>query len=152
MNYILGAQHGLRIACVINDMSEVNIDAALIAQGSAALSRVENKLVCVIAVWIYICVCVCSGTAGCCNRQRSDVWMVTRDIDHEVAKSMRVCCTASLVVDVTDPCCLSLLTLDALYGGICNSLLVRSHMQPLLCVYSTGAGGAVKRLHLLHAA
>ncbi|RYG51725.1 hypothetical protein EON67_02770 [archaeon] len=45
LNYILGAQHGLRIACVINDMSEVNIDAALIAQGSAALSRVENKLV-----------------------------------------------------------------------------------------------------------
>jgi len=30
---------------IINDMSEVNIDAELIRSGDAALSRVEDKLV-----------------------------------------------------------------------------------------------------------
>ena len=36
---------GLRVAVIVNDMSEVNIDARLVADGGAALSRQEEKLV-----------------------------------------------------------------------------------------------------------
>ena len=33
LNYLLNQPHGLRLAVIVNDMSEVNIDAALVAQG-----------------------------------------------------------------------------------------------------------------------
>jgi G3E family GTPase len=35
----------LRVAVIVNDMSEVNIDAQLVAGGDAALSRTDEKLV-----------------------------------------------------------------------------------------------------------
>ncbi|WP_166240886.1 GTP-binding protein [Paenibacillus turpanensis] len=44
MNHVLNNRHGLKVAVIVNDMSEVNIDADLIREGSN-LSRTEEKLV-----------------------------------------------------------------------------------------------------------
>ncbi|MFF6776713.1 GTP-binding protein [Streptomyces sp. NPDC012637] len=45
LNHVLGSREGLRVAVIVNDMSEVNIDAALVRGGEAALSRTEERLV-----------------------------------------------------------------------------------------------------------
>jgi G3E family GTPase len=45
LNHVLANREGMRVAVIVNDMSEVNIDAQLVAHGSAALSRTEEKLV-----------------------------------------------------------------------------------------------------------
>ena len=45
LNHILHNRDGRRVAVIVNDMSEVNIDASLVANGGAALSRHEEKLV-----------------------------------------------------------------------------------------------------------
>ncbi|MGG3888838.1 GTP-binding protein [Metabacillus fastidiosus] len=44
LNYILQNRDGLKVAVIVNDMSEVNIDAELVRQGGE-LSRTEEKLV-----------------------------------------------------------------------------------------------------------
>ena len=44
LNHILANRDGKRVAVIVNDMSEVNIDAALVAQGGN-LSRTEERLV-----------------------------------------------------------------------------------------------------------
>jgi len=45
LNHVLSNREGLRVAVIVNDMSEVNIDAALLKSGPAALSRVDEQLV-----------------------------------------------------------------------------------------------------------
>jgi len=45
LNQVLNNRDGRRVAVIVNDMSEVNIDAALVDRGGAELSRTEEKLV-----------------------------------------------------------------------------------------------------------
>ena len=45
LNQILNNREGRRVAVIVNDMSEVNIDAELVERGGAELSRTEEKLV-----------------------------------------------------------------------------------------------------------
>jgi G3E family GTPase len=44
LNHVLNNRSGLRVAVIVNDMSEVNIDAALV-RGEARLDRTGEKLV-----------------------------------------------------------------------------------------------------------
>lgn len=44
MHHILSNKEGMRVAVIVNDMSELNIDALLI-KGEASLNRVEEKMV-----------------------------------------------------------------------------------------------------------
>ena len=45
LNHILANREGLKVAVIVNDMSEVNIDASLVRDGNANLSRTEEQLV-----------------------------------------------------------------------------------------------------------
>ena len=45
LNHILGNREGRRVAVIVNDMSEVNIDAALVRGGDSSLSRTDEALV-----------------------------------------------------------------------------------------------------------
>src|SRR6187402_1969194 len=45
LNHILHNREGRKVAVIVNDMSEVNIDAALIRDGGANLSRTDETLV-----------------------------------------------------------------------------------------------------------
>ena len=45
LNHVLNNREGRRVAVIVNDMSEVNIDADLVRQGGAELSRSDEKLV-----------------------------------------------------------------------------------------------------------
>ncbi|MFP4597017.1 MAG: zinc metallochaperone GTPase ZigA [Persicimonas sp.] len=45
LNHVLNNREGLRVAVIVNDMSEVNIDAQLVEEGGAQLSRTDEELV-----------------------------------------------------------------------------------------------------------
>ncbi|MCC5829199.1 MAG: zinc metallochaperone GTPase ZigA [Phycisphaeraceae bacterium] len=45
LNHVLNNRRGLRVAVIVNDMSEVNIDHTLVRDGGAALSRTDEALV-----------------------------------------------------------------------------------------------------------
>jgi len=45
MNAVLNNREGRKVAVIVNDMSEVNIDADLLREGGADLSRTDEKLV-----------------------------------------------------------------------------------------------------------
>lgn len=45
LNHVLANREGRKVAVIVNDMSEVNVDAQLVKTGGASLSRVDEKLV-----------------------------------------------------------------------------------------------------------
>ena len=45
LNHVLNNREGRKVAVIVNDMSEVNIDAALVERGGANLPRTEERLV-----------------------------------------------------------------------------------------------------------
>ncbi len=45
LNHILRNREGRKVAVIVNDMSEVNVDAQLVKSGDAKLSRAEEKMV-----------------------------------------------------------------------------------------------------------
>jgi G3E family GTPase len=45
LNHVLNNRQGLRVAVIVNDMSEVNIDAALVRDGGGNLSHTQESLV-----------------------------------------------------------------------------------------------------------
>lgn len=45
LNHVLNNREGKRVAVIVNDMSEVNIDADLVREGGADLSRTDEKLI-----------------------------------------------------------------------------------------------------------
>ncbi len=45
LNHVLHNREGLKVAVIVNDMSEVNIDASLVSQGGSQLDRVNERLV-----------------------------------------------------------------------------------------------------------
>ena len=67
LNHVLHNRDGLRVALIVNDMSEVNVDAALVRNGGASLSRTEETLV--------------EMTNGCiCCTLREDLLTAVRDL------------------------------------------------------------------------
>ncbi|MEP2990339.1 MAG: GTP-binding protein [Parasphingorhabdus sp.] len=70
LNHILSNRDGKRVAVIVNDMSEVNIDADLVRGGEAALSRSEETLV--------------EMTNGCiCCTLRDDLLLEVRKLSEE---------------------------------------------------------------------
>lgn len=45
LNHILRNREGRKVAVIVNDMSEVNVDAQLVKSGDAKLSRTEEKMI-----------------------------------------------------------------------------------------------------------
>ncbi len=45
LNHVLSNRDGRRVAVIVNDMSAINIDARLVREGEAALSRADEKLI-----------------------------------------------------------------------------------------------------------
>ncbi len=45
LNHVLRNRSGLRVAVIVNDMSEVNIDGALVRRGEVELSRTDEQLI-----------------------------------------------------------------------------------------------------------
>ncbi|MEX2578433.1 MAG: GTP-binding protein [Verrucomicrobiales bacterium] len=45
LEHVLRNREGKKVAVIVNDMSEVNIDATLVRSGDAALSHAEEKMV-----------------------------------------------------------------------------------------------------------
>ncbi|MFN7210945.1 MAG: GTP-binding protein, partial [Aggregatilineales bacterium] len=43
LNHVLHNREGMRVAVIVNDMSEINIDVQLVRSGGAALSRTEER-------------------------------------------------------------------------------------------------------------
>ena len=76
MNHILNNREGKRVAVIVNDMSEVNIDADLIRDGGVDLRRTEEILV--------------EMTNGCiCCTLRDDLLEEVRRLSEDGAEGQR---------------------------------------------------------------
>jgi hypothetical protein len=62
LNHVLRNGEGCRVAIIVNDMSEINIDAVLVRDGGAALSRIEETLV------GFTNGCICCTSLACEHR------------------------------------------------------------------------------------
>ncbi|MFW5454657.1 zinc metallochaperone GTPase ZigA [Thioalkalivibrio sulfidiphilus] len=70
LNHVLRNRQGMRVAVIVNDMSEINIDAALIRDGDAGLSRTDERMV--------------EMTNGCiCCTLREDLLLEVRQLAEE---------------------------------------------------------------------
>ncbi|MEC8978023.1 MAG: GTP-binding protein [Pseudomonadota bacterium] len=70
LNHVLHNREGYKVAVIVNDMGEVNIDAGLIARGENRLSKTEEKLV--------------EMSNGCiCCTLREDLLLQVRDLASE---------------------------------------------------------------------
>lgn len=70
LNHILNNREGHKVAVIVNDMSEVNIDANLVKHGGSNLSRTQEKLV--------------EMSNGCiCCTLREDLLMQVRELSEE---------------------------------------------------------------------
>lgn len=70
LNHVLNNREGIKVAVIVNDMSEVNIDANLVANSGANLSRTEEKMV--------------EMTNGCiCCTLREDLLIEVRQLAEE---------------------------------------------------------------------
>ena len=45
LEHVLRNREGRRVAVIVNDMSEINVDAELIRSGDAAIDHVEERMV-----------------------------------------------------------------------------------------------------------
>ena len=70
LNHVLANRDGRRVAVIVNDMSEINVDARLVRSGAAELSRVDEKMV--------------EFTNGCiCCTLREDLLLEVARLAHE---------------------------------------------------------------------
>jgi hypothetical protein len=67
LNHILNNREGRRVAVIINDMSEVNIDAALVRDGGAQLSRTDWRRSSTASISCQRCIATTLSNAGHTN-------------------------------------------------------------------------------------
>ncbi|MGD9481033.1 CobW family GTP-binding protein [Shinella sp. G-2] len=77
VNHILGGDHGLKIAVMVNDFGAVNIDAALIASAEGGLYSLSNG-------------CVCCGLNQGLVEQIEALLAARADIDHIIVEASGV--------------------------------------------------------------
>src|ERR1700754_1178147 len=62
LEHVLRNREGRRVAVIVNDMSEINVDAELVRSGDAAIDHVEERMV--------------EMTNGCCGSTRREAVVV----------------------------------------------------------------------------